>query len=395
MFNILVTCLLAFGAAIGLAEHSPEATWKLLEKQLTGKGCAERAKEFSEFRLLLALPEFKEFLESPSTLRGKLSPVLQAWSTDLLVKVVFQLEQELRPACKPFPRNLEKLSSELKTIYLSKIGIPAGNDSDKRFRAFVSLKEDAIRIQKLLSQMKIKTKLDTLSLVKLVYGNAVLLKGVWILSPHPINVKKWEAFLVEVCPNDCPFWDPLVLYRVSLAAEPGVAAFVPEVSNLVLSEDLIETSNLLHKVVVLHEFAHVAERRAWLRDRLPWLEEFRKYSGWKKSESGEWSADVLKSEEPRNDELTKLSASSPYSILPDPVYLAQTVLGKNVDGFVMAKGYEQSIRENDPAEDFADHVAIYRFFPERFCFNGKPIAPQKFAWVNKHLFSLTPKIPCQ
>lgn len=392
--------ILAFFVCGSAFSAEPKDVWPLLEKKLTDAGCQKRAKEFSEFRLLLAVPEFQDALANEKAL-PKLRPVLKGWSSDLLLKVALQLDVELRGGCVPFPPFFEDLTLELKRAFLERLGVPTDGvpprDVDYLFRGLVSLKEDAARFTQVLEKAKLKKPVKR-TLLKLFFHDVTELDGVVVVGNKPFPKKQFKAFLKEACPdvtNQCPFWDSRVIYKVVVTSEPGIAAYVSEVATLVLSESLFEPLNRLHKVVLLHELAHVAERSAWLVRRQAWMAEFAAFSGWKRADSGEWSANVEKlPDSTRNDELTKLSATSPFSILPDPVILAKGVTGKDLDGFVLAKGYEESVRENDPAEDLADHVAVYRFAPERFCYGGKNIAPQKFQWITEKIFKKPPVLSC-
>jgi hypothetical protein len=174
--------------------------------------------------------------------------------------------------------------------------------------------------------------------------------------------------------------------------ESPLAAYIPETATLVLSSDLVEHPSLLTHVVITHELVHLAVREAWLASRKDWAAEFASFSGWKRSAKGKLELKVQELGPGPQDELAKLSASSAFSILPDPV------LGvKRKEGFVMAKAYRESRESQEPAEDLADHAAIYRWAPERYCYAGKVLAPKKFGWVAENIrFSdyVRPSLSC-
>ena len=258
------------------------------------------------------------------------------------------------------------------------------------FRGLLATLKDRESLKEKIGSLKDKPK--GMDLLARLYGSAVAVNSILVLGAKASSIGNLKTFLSLVCegPEPCAFWDSYAIDKVLVTPQKGIAAYVPETAVLILSEEVLESPNLLTRVVLLHELAHAAEERAWFRSRRQWIDEFVLFSGWKKSAKGKWSVKVEKLKTHREDELTRLSVGSSFSILPDPV-----ILGEDGDGFVLAKSYTQSIANNDPSEDLADSIAVYRFAPERYCFKGKKFAPWKFDWIARNLFPKRPVITCE
>ena len=325
---------------------------------------------------------------------GQSSPALDEalgkWSSDFLVKLILEVEEEFTAAC-PGVARVEKAAALLKKVYLVRLGVtPAAGDLDRLFRGLLVTDEDRPALLKKLGALK--TKPGGLDLLKAVYGGAEEVRGVVVLGATAAAATGLGVFLDELCPGGkaCPFWDRAVIYKVLVTDQDGIAAYFPETSVLVVSSSLLTAPNLLTKVVCLHELAHAAERRARLVEGRDWKKAFVRFSGWTLSRKGAWTAKVEKTTTIRDDELTRLSKGSAFSLLPDPVIKG----AKGHDGFVMAKSYEESIERNDPSEDLADAIAVFHFLPARFCFQNKPLAPRKFAWVAETVYHVSAKLDC-
>jgi hypothetical protein len=358
----------------------PAAVFKSFRQRFRSPECQARFNDLSEFKILFALPEFSAFLED----RKKMAPLkklLEGWSTDLLLKLVLEVEQELYAVC-PYDSHLDLLLTELKRLSLSRLDLDSAKLSakeiDSLFRGTIALKDDREKIKKRVGELK-KIGVPPGKTLEMLYGSAHEVWGVKVLSPKDFSVKNLQVRLKEICPKEknCAFWNSRAIYKVIVVSESGLAGYVPEIGVLIFSQDLLD-NNLLHQIVFFHELVHVAEKTVWLEDREDWKKEFAVFSGWEQSEEGQWQAKATKSEKERKDKLTELSAGSAYSFLPDNIYL---VTGSK-DGFALGKAYTESALHG-PSEDLADHMALYKYFPERFCLDGKNVAPQKFAWLQK------------
>ena len=140
----------------------------------------------------------------------------------------------------------------------------------------------------------------------------------------------------------------------------------------------------------------MGESNARLSKGENWAQAFSVFSDWKKDALGKWTAEVRRAEHSHQDELTRESLGSPFSLGSDPVYLAfKDALGGEHDGFITGKSYTESVKRQDLSEDLADHAAFFRLLPERYCFEGKNLAPRKMAWVADHLFPHSPIPNCR
>lgn len=363
---------------------------------LLGKGearpeCVSALKDLSEFRLLLAAPEFQDYLQSKK--ETKLKEKLASWSSDLLFRIYAQLDSGFLYLC-PEAEPLKRTRDLLGQLYLESLGIEEKKyphvEKSLLLRGLVILKDDR---PTLISKVKKEKQTGrAMELLGKIYGKAQVFNGSVVVSDKEIPIKKLNAFVKEICreTSPCLFWHPSALWKVVLVEERGVASYVPEIHTLVLSSELVEDPNVLMKVVVLHELAHAAEEAAWNLTRAKWTEEFAAFSGWTRKKD-RWTLEAKKRPETRSDLLTELSKGSAYSILPDAIYVPEQ---KGKEGFVFEKSYTESLKRDDPSEDLADSIAVFLFAPERFCFNGVLTLSQKAEWIQKKLFSSKPLPPC-
>lgn len=357
--------------------------------------CYKRFGDLDEVKAVFAVPSFKPLLQ------GKSSPefvdAVQSWSSDLLIKIILQLEQEYLSRC-PDPKWLQGVSSHLKRAYLRKLGLPDDRlleDSlDTIFRSlFVPFDEFGAlqsNIQKMLPPV------EPVDVIQKTYGTSgTVVQGVLVMASEK-EAFELAAFVTKICAGkaDCPFWNRNLIYRVNFVGTSGAAAYIPETAVLTLSRELFSPFHLLHQIVVMHELAHAAERSAWLSERKRWTETFVRFSGWKRTKLGKFEVPEGEPALLVEDELVKLSKTSNFSILPDKILPPRKTSEGEKDGFLMAKTVRETKRQNDLSEDLADHVALFKLFPERFCVQGKSIAPQKHAWIRKNLFPETPALKC-
>jgi hypothetical protein len=362
-----------------------------MAKELPGPGCSNRLEKFTESRLLLSASPVQKWLGN-GVLSPELRGTLSHWSTDLLIRLTLGLQQEFFVQCKGSPK-ISRLLTELKASYIRALGIQDQKLSDEKidglFRGLVVLADD---VEPLRKKIGTQSPDDVRALLAKTYQAEVEdYRGTWFIAPQKKTIEALKKQINQLCPkDDCAFWDSRLLFRVAVVSSPGVAAYLPEISALILSETLVDQPNLLHQVVLLHELSHMAAKRAlWFSNR-DWKAEFLTLSGWKR-EKGKWNAPVHKSDLRREDELTRLSLESIFSILPDAVYLG----GPGTDGFVFGKSYEASRDRSNLEEDLCDHIAVFRYAPERFCFQGKPLAPRKFRWITENVFHEAPPLSCE
>jgi hypothetical protein len=347
-----------------------------------GVVCQKRLRQVSEFRLLF---DSKEFVEWYSSKVDERHFNFSGWSQDLIVKCVRDVEKRFSGDCR-LPSRIAEALSLLKRSFLREVGalsIADENDIDALFRGLISTNKDADDIKAKLEGLK---KVPKEKIFEAVYGvSPRLVRGVLVLAPRSDIVDKISAFVSEICGagEECRFWDPRFLFRV-MVTQDKVAAFIPQYSVLLLSAKLFDEVSILHKIIVFHELVHEAEENSIFVDGTDLKKEFDVFSGWRKDASGHLTALVHKTDKIRKDKLTELSQSDPaFSILPDLVYEGM----KGYDGFAMGKSFEESVKRQDTSEDLADHVALFRFFPMRFCLNAKEIAPRKFHWIEKKFFN--------
>ena len=353
--------------------------------------CRERLDALEDARLLLALPGISDWASRGGRSKALDGP-LAGWSNDLRVRVVLLLEQEFAGRC-PIPAVLQNVVGRLKQAHLGGLGLKVGGlsaaERDRLFRGLVILQNDVSAVRervKILKPVK-----EARAVLAYLYGGVAWVRGVPVLgSGAALDGPALGSRIGELCRGKCGYWDPRALYRVLIVPEEGIAAYVPETATLVLSRAIVDPPNLLHRVVLLHELAHASALMERLRTGRDWEKEFAAFSGWKQTD-GKWSAAVGPSAGSRDDELTRLSVRSAFSILPDPV-----IPGKNgEDGFAIAKAYRASL-EQGPGEDFADHVAVYRWLPERFCAEARGVAPRKLAWLRANSgFPGVPPLACE
>lgn len=378
MKHTILTLLFCTGFAF--AEATPFVSLLLGPEE--NVKCISALKDLSEYRLLLALPEYHSFIETK--IEADLRAKLKSWSSDLLLRIYAQIDSEFLYVC-PKAISLEKTRDLVGRQYLASLGIGSEKMTAAEIQTLVHglviLKEDLGAVQAKVK--KLKPGLKGLTLLRKVFGSAESLDGVAIVSGQKISLAKIKALLREFCGEEklCPFWHPSSLWKVVLTEERGIASYVPEIRTLVLSSELVEEPNLLMKVVVLHELAHSAESYAWNLTREKWVDVFREFSGWNKTEKG-WDVPVKKMEKPRSDLLTELSKGALYSILPDDIYVPKD---NTKEGFVFSKSYVESKKRDDPSEDLADSISAYKLAPNRFCLEGKLALPRKAGWIHQNV----------
>jgi len=321
----------------------------------------------------------------PDTARAELA----GWSTDLLLHLVLVLEQEMAPACGGLP--LAAISAELQSAYLKQLGLDESrvppSERDSTFRAFLATREDHPALAEKLKSAKGKTALD---LAKAVYGYAQMYRGSVLVATKPVPLKVIDGALKALCPVDlCPFWDKRAIYKVLVTEHGGLAAYVPETASLVLSRALLSDEHKLHRLVLIHELAHAAVRKSAMIEERAWVAEFAAFSGW-----GVPGLKAVTAAADRGDALGRLSKKSSFTILPDPVIPSTEAGGKRFEGFPLGRTFARVAGSGDTSEDLADSVAAYVIAPERFCYQGKPLAAGKFAWVGRQIFGREKPLAC-
>jgi hypothetical protein len=358
----------------------------LLLKQV-GTACHDRVNEMKELTYLDSKPAAK-FLSI--LFNGGSDPhffeTLDSFSSDLLVRLTLFFEQDIGVRC-PLSPPLVKLIEAFKKAYLRKLNVSdleSPESVDVYFRGLVLSQAEA-------GPMSVKMKSLTApqpALERLggAYDSHVEKQGiVLIVSPNKELAAKFRQSIDEICEGKahCAFWDDRIVERVMIVDPPGIASFLPELGVLVLSKSLWDEPRLLHQIVLLHELTHVAERLAQVQNNEEWRSQFRKFSGWSPDSSGKWTVRAHPIHAQWPDDLNKTSASdSAFPLKPDEVVVGE----KSFDGFVMEKTYREALKRGDISEDIADHVAVFRYAPERFCWNKKPLAPGKYEWIGKKLF---------
>jgi hypothetical protein len=312
---------------------------------------------------------------------------LGAWSSDLLARLGTALEVDYRAGCPATPA-VAALLLEIRRTYLTKLGLPAAEFPPDKvgslFSALVVQSPDLDALRKKLAAGPLDV--EDVPLVERAFGSAGKVAGVWVVGGSAAvraTLQTWRQVLCDA-KSPCPFWDIPFLGKVVITSQKGIAAYVPELATIVASEELFAKPHLLHQLVFSHELGHVAERSARIREKQDWTKSFAEFSGWSRQSDKKWTAQVKEIAPARQDKLTELSAGSSFSLLPDPVLVGERS-GKPLDGYVLAKSYRESVEHSDPAEDLADSLVVYRLFPERFCFDGKPLAPRKYAWIARQI----------
>lgn len=359
------------------------SAWSHLSGKLfSDRNCQERVQGLTETPIVLTDALLQSFLPLPPGKEAS-SETTDGWSSDLLLKIISELEQNVGLACQ-LPESLTKIVSHLKIKFLGRLGFGrewSPEDRELLFRAF-SVEQRYIPDLRKKKEALEKKPTTALGWVKAIYDQEVaVVGGTVVLAKHRESFSQWDTFLKKACPakTECPFYTPKLLYRVLVAEKDGVGAYLPELSTLILSEKALREPTLLHALVIFHELAHLAIHKHRLLDPKFGVATFAAYSGWKKKQ-GRWALSVTQNV-PREDALSQMAVGSAFSFLPDPVV---TPVEKTKDGFVLARSYRESQKRNDLEEDMADHIAMAQVVPERFCWKGRALAPQKFAWVRKN-----------
>lgn len=333
--------------------------------------CRRALKELNESKLLFALGEAEE-------------SKLEAWSSDLLARIIIELRGPYLSHC-PLDEKMKGKVDLLEGLYLKKLGLSKVSQKERKltFQGVLTLKEDFEKLQTKIAKEKIKvTEFKDL---KKLYASVDEFQGVALVAEGEVAWADFKSFLNEICSKSvspCSFTHSGTLLKILVTESRGVAAFLPEIAILVLSKELVQDLNPLHKLVVVHELSHVALVSAWNLYRRDFLEEFKDFSGWKKK-GEKWTIQVRTEKREHDDALSTLSKDSPYSILPDAHWVSGI---KKLDGFVFEKSHRESLERNDISEEFADSVAAYYVEPSRFCRNKKDFAPKKKNWIETHLF---------
>ncbi len=355
-----------------------------LARAFDANDCQKRLENIEEAKSLLTLPAFASFQKTGSIL--VLSQDLATWSTDLLVRLSLRLEQEWLPRCSS--GKWPQVPQLLKQAYLAKLGINEVSQPnlDLLFRGLVTPKSEVDSLRsRILPEMK---KLSPMELLSRVYqAVAGVVDGIVVIAPSEATFMWVKQEKDSLCPQAgaCPFWDPRIIERLVFVTDSGVGAFVAEFGVLAVSREVLDRPNLLSHIVFTHELTHTAVLSTLLFRGKDWRVPFFKFSGWKQV-GGKWQTTVKDKGNHPADELTRLSEGSSFSVLPDKIY-KPTRASALRNGFVLGKSYEQSVQRNDPSEDLADSVAVFHWYPERYCLKHKNIALDKAKWIIKEVFS--------
>ncbi len=329
--------------------------------------------------------------KNDATFKGFLASV----SRDYLASAALDLDQRVLSQCSD--PALQGVLQQLQVAYLARLGVKSRpRDASLFFRGLVTSQAEGGELEKALSKISGIEKLKPLEVLAKVYGAAVAIGDVLVVGAAPLPVAPLKGVVRRACErfSRCPFWDPAFIARVVIVPGSGQAAYLPEVASLRIASDLVDVPSPLRQVVLFHELAHVAQWRAKQQTGADWVEEFKAFSGWSKTPQG-WQTLAVSSAQAWNDELTKESAKSPYSLLPDNVFLAGKNAEEEVDGFVFARSERETKKSGDVSEDLADHVAAYLVVPHRFCHLMKPVAPKKYEWIARNVFQQTRNLDCQ
>lgn len=383
--------------AIGLPGVAGAASgWSKLAAHFSDPFCQTRLRSLPEAPILLSDPPLRAILQGAPP--GS-SPLGKGWSSDLLVELVSELERTLGVAC-PLPLSFRKVVTLLKAEYLARLGVPTPTTFDEEtrdalFRALVVEQKAIPELKRKVAATAFPTPLDPVVAVKSLYGQSAIRYGAtWIIGKDPQLFPRLQKKIETWCDRSfpCPLWDAGHLYRVLVTEQEGLAVYVPELAVMLLSEKILREENLLHDLVIAHELAHLAVyRRKRLPDGEPLEKDFAGVAGWQKRQS-HWSATVEEGPA-RQDVLTELAAKdSAFPLLPDPVLRLKSKGAGSGEGFLLARSYRESIKRNSYAEDLADTIAAAVVVPERFCWNGRPLAPQRHRWVKRYFLpaAITP-----
>ncbi len=321
---------------------------------------------------------------------------LSSWTPDFIAAAALELEQQVLSAC--VNRKLMALLGVFHTDYVRKMGwVGTLSKPGLVFRALVTTGQDRAAVETAVTSVATSGKKPAgdQALVKQVYGEAELVDGIWVVGGKATALENLKLTVRQMCKGlkSCPFWDPSFITHVTILPGTGVAQYVPEIGVLRLSEDLVAEFTPLKRVIIAHELAHAAIRRAELKEGKLWTQQFAELSAWKK-EGSVWRTPATAMEGLWQDELTvdslKQPGNSQYRLQPDPPMPA---VGE-VDGFVFAKTAREVQTSGDVAEDVADHIAAFVVYPSRYCYRDKPIAPSKYSWVAENVFGKERSLDC-
>jgi hypothetical protein len=348
--------------------------------------------------VVLGNPTVSAFIKqnkNDATLDAALRKVIDGWSDDFLVAAALELEQRVLSRCSE--PALGRLLTEIQQGYLRKVGwVDTSKETALLFKGLLNTGEESATVRERVGKLTAAQKKESaLKVLALVYGDAAILSGVLVVGAKPLPLVPLQTLVQKVCgrKKPCPLWDSASLARVAILPVSGFASYVPELASLRLSRELLEKDNRLHQLVIAHELAHSAQARSRNLTGVDWRIAFAKFSEWKRTEAG-WVTPVRATENQWADAYDNASLGSSFSVLPDPVMLSFQEEERKVDGFVFARSERETKRAGDVGEDLADHIAAYILAPERFCFRGKPVAPQKFEWVAREVFGQTQVLRC-
>lgn len=324
------------------------------------------------------------------------NPAIEKWGADFQVSAALDLEQRVLSVCES-PVLRDRLEA-IQRAYLKRLGWTTPHPQPGLlFKGLLNTEDETTAVQERLAKIPATARNESaLNVLARVYGDAALVNGVLVVGAKPLPVRAIEALAQKACGRmqPCGLWDPAFLGRVALLPTGGFASYVPELASLRLSRELLDKHSSLHTLVMVHELAHAAEWRARQKLGEEWRPVFAKFSHWEKKD-GALENPVRPAPGKWRDELAVQSEGSSYSLLPDPPMPAFTRKEMPVDGFVFARSDRETRKSSDVGEDLADHVAAYVVAPHRFCFEGKPVAPRKYAWVAKYVFAQDLKLNCK
>lgn len=390
---LLLKTFLFVGFVLGNFAWAAKPTVRAVLTREVGTACRSRAQAFKELDYLSEVPVLAKLPVTAQT-----EPVLlakfQSFSSDLLVKLTLFFEQDIGTRC-PLNRNLVLVVDLFKKAYLTKLNVPLPlprEEVDTLFRGLVLSGNEAGAIAVKLKSFT--SPLSPLQRLGLAYDSYVEKQGsVVIVSPSAELAAKFQTSLAEVCEQTpCAFWDGRLVERVMIVDQTGIASFLPELGVLVISKAILEKADLLHRLVLLHELTHVAERLSYVAKDENWSRAFGAFSGWHQEKpDGKWTVRAHPIHAQWRDVLNQ-SSDDDFGFKPDEVVVGET----GFDGFGMQKTYREGLKRGEISEDIADHVALFRYFPERFCWKGKPLAHGKYRWIlAKNFFAQVQKPSCE